>query len=93
MVTLKCPICNQRSFLDGNAVDSEEYIDTLIKEISKSTSKYTKYVEEIDNYDEKYSKLNSKYNKIKANYSKMTEYIALKMLEENEENEFDNSVL
>lgn len=82
-LALPCPICDKRNFIDGNCISNTEYIELLISEVSKQTKNYSKCVEEIEILENKYNENNNNFKKFKDNYNKMTEYIALKSINEN----------
>ena len=79
-LAMPCPVCSKRNFIDGNSISDEEYIDLLLTEVSKQCKGYNKCLDELEILEEKYNSNNLKHKKILDNYNKMSEYIALKTL-------------
>ena len=82
-LALQCPICNERNFIDGHNIVNTEYVDLLISEVAKQSKAYTKCVNEMEVLEEKYNTNNTNHKKFKENYNKMTEYIAMKTINDN----------
>ena len=70
----------KETFIDGNNISNDEYINLLIDEISKQTKGYDKCISEMEVLEEKYNSNNLKQKKIMETYNKMTEYIAIKTI-------------
>ena len=81
-LALPCPNCGKRNFVDGNSISNNDYIELLISEISKQTKNYAKCVDEIEILENKYNENSVKYKKFQENYNKLTEYVALKIINE-----------